>query len=178
MDDKNDKLLEENVPQNSHLTLAYYKGNVVVMRRIHKKTIDLSRTIRNELIQVRLIYSTIVKFAESWKKINPFFLKIRELRHENLVQIIGACVDPGNVFILMEYYTRGSLQDVLMNFDIKLDQMFITSLVADILRVSIVNLSTTRTYLPLQFNKSISRVWSTSIKVSSITMEIFALAIV
>ncbi|XP_065221202.1 guanylate cyclase 32E [Planococcus citri] len=109
--DKNAKpYIEDNVPQNCRTTLAYYKGNIVVMRRIHKKTVDLSRTIRNELIQ------------------------IRELRHENLVQIIGACVDPGNVFILMEYYARGSLQDILMNFDIKLDQMFISSLVADILR--------------------------------------------
>ncbi len=60
---------------------------------------------------------------------------MREIRHENLVQIIGACVDDGNIFILMEYYNRGSLQDVLMNYDIKLDQMFISSLVADILRV-------------------------------------------
>lgn len=62
--------------------------------------------------------------------------KIREVRHENLVQVIGACIDDGNTFILMEYYNRGSLQDVLMNYDIKLEQIFISSLVADIVRVS------------------------------------------
>lgn len=126
------------MPKNCPLTLAHYKGNVVVMRRIHKKTVDLSRSIRNELIQVdiaKLRIKSSTFFSLPISQIKKVCVQIRELRHENLVQIIGACVDPGNVFILMEFYTRGSLHDVLMDFDIKLDQMFISSLVADILRV-------------------------------------------
>lgn len=51
--EENTKLLnEELTPKNSRLTLAYYKGNLVVMRRIHKKSMDLNRNIRNELIKV------------------------------------------------------------------------------------------------------------------------------
>lgn len=82
---------------------------------------------------------------------------MRDLRHENLNGFIGACTDPPNICIVTEYCNRGSLkvlwidgivndwldlwemsllfQDILENEDVKLDNMFIASLVADIIRV-------------------------------------------
>lgn len=59
---------------------------------------------------------------------------MREMHQENLVGFIGACVEPTGIIILTTYCARGSLQDVLANEDLYLDQMFVASLVADILR--------------------------------------------
>lgn len=58
------------------------------------------------------------------------------MRHENLIPFIGASVDHGHVAILTAYSARGSLEDVLKNEDLNLDQMFVSSLVTDILKVN------------------------------------------
>lgn len=72
---------------------------------------DLTRSIRKELKQ------------------------IREVRHENLVHFVGAVVEPGAIFIVTTYCARGSLQDILRNNDLRLDTMFVSSLIGDLLRV-------------------------------------------
>lgn len=59
---------------------------------------------------------------------------LRDLRHDNLNPLVGACVDPGNVCVITEYCTRGSLRDILDNEDVRLDQMFLSSLVGDVVR--------------------------------------------
>ena len=61
---------------------------------------------------------------------------MRELRHDNLVPFLGACVESGHICILMPFCSRGSLEDVLDNEDYRLDNMFIASLVADLIKVS------------------------------------------
>ncbi|KAM7281945.1 guanylate cyclase 32E [Ixodes scapularis] len=61
-------------------------------------------------------------------------IQLRDLRHDNLATFIGACVDPPNVCIITEYCTRGSLTDILENEDVKLDAMFVASLVGDLVR--------------------------------------------
>lgn len=60
--------------------------------------------------------------------------QMRETRHENIVNFIGASIDTGSVGILTTYCARGSLEDVLANEDLHLDHMFISSLVSDILK--------------------------------------------
>lgn len=57
-----------------------------------------------------------------------------KVHHENIITFIGASVDNGSVAVLTSYCARGSLEDVLMNDDLYLDQMFISSLVSDILK--------------------------------------------
>lgn len=64
-------------------------------------------------------------------------LQLRDIRHDNLNAFIGACTEPPNICIITEYCSRGSLKDVLENDDVKLDNMFIASLVFDLIRVSI-----------------------------------------
>lgn len=44
-------------------------------------------------------------------------------------------MDHGHVAILTAYSARGSLEDVLANQDLNLDNMFVSSLVTDILKV-------------------------------------------
>ncbi len=61
---------------------------------------------------------------------------MRDLRLENLAPFLGASVESGNVFILSPLCSRGSLRDVLANEDYKLDNMFVASLVADLIKVS------------------------------------------
>ncbi|KAB0794058.1 hypothetical protein PPYR_13678 [Photinus pyralis] len=100
----------ESSPKVAYTTIGLYKGNIVAIKRIHKKSVDLTRSIRKELKQ------------------------IREVRHENLITFIGASVEHGNVAILTAYCPRGSLEDVLNNEDLHLDNMFISSLVSDMLK--------------------------------------------
>ncbi|XP_045213178.2 receptor-type guanylate cyclase Gyc76C-like isoform X2 [Mercenaria mercenaria] len=90
--------------------VATYKGMVVAVRKIRKKNVELTRSVKKEL------------------KV------IRDLRHDNLNPFIGACLDAPNVLIVTAYCSKGSLQDLLENDDIQLDDMFRASLVFDIIR--------------------------------------------
>lgn len=63
--------------------------------------------------------------------------QLKDLRHDNICAFIGACTEPPNICIITEYCSRGSLKDVLENEDVKLDNMFLASMVADIIRVSV-----------------------------------------
>ncbi|XP_038064179.1 guanylate cyclase 32E-like [Patiria miniata] len=90
--------------------VGVYKGSVVAIKTLDKKSVDLNRSVRLEL------------------KI------MRDLCHANLCAFVGACADAPNICIITEYCSRGSLQDILENDDIKLDNMFIASLVSDIIK--------------------------------------------
>lgn len=88
---------------------------------------------------------------------------LREMRHCNLNSFIGACVEPMRILLITDYCAKGSLyvrnslyfvinglngsplmsfcvlflfQDIIENEDIKLDDMFIASLVHDLIKVS------------------------------------------
>lgn len=41
--------------QNGSSGIGFYRGNVVFMKKIYKKNIDLTRNIRKELIQVSFV---------------------------------------------------------------------------------------------------------------------------
>ncbi|XP_064169836.1 guanylate cyclase 2G [Anguilla rostrata] len=60
------------------------------------------------------------------------FQVMRELKHENLVQFFGVCIEPPNICVITQYCKRGSLKDVLRNSDIDLDWMFKLSFAFDI----------------------------------------------
>ncbi|KAL0893796.1 hypothetical protein ABMA27_013928 [Loxostege sticticalis] len=92
-------------------TTAHYKGNVVRIKELKfSKKKDISREVMKEM---RLL---------------------RELRHDNLNSFIGAVVEPLRVLILTDYCAKGSLYDIIENEDIKLDKMFISSLIHDLIK--------------------------------------------
>ncbi|XP_034100299.1 guanylate cyclase 32E isoform X2 [Drosophila albomicans] len=96
--------------KRSFTNIALFRGNIVAMKKIHKKNVDITRSVRKEL------------------------KLMREVRHENIINFIGASIDHGSVIIFTTYCARGSLEDVLANEDLHLDHMFISSLVTDILK--------------------------------------------
>ncbi|KAL1132356.1 hypothetical protein AAG570_010312 [Ranatra chinensis] len=88
-----------------------YKGLVVRIKEIKfSRKKDISRDIMKEM---RLL---------------------REFRHDNINSFIGAVIEPMKILIITDYCAKGSLYDIVENEDIKLDKMFITSLVQDLIR--------------------------------------------
>eukprot|EP00095_Tigriopus_kingsejongensis_P008339 maker-scaffold395_size185061-snap-gene-0.32 protein:Tk08339 transcript:maker-scaffold395_size185061-snap-gene-0.32-mRNA-1 annotation:"guanylate cyclase 32e" len=109
--------------------IGIYKGRIYAVKKSPKYSIDITRKLKKEL------------------------KAMRDIHHDNLNHFIGACVEPGNVCIVNEYCTRGSLRylgsggsmissltlllhfrDILDNEDMNLDNMFIASLVGDMVR--------------------------------------------
>ncbi|XP_077355430.1 atrial natriuretic peptide receptor 2 [Festucalex cinctus] len=87
-----------------------YDGRTVAIKRIASKSFSLSKSIRQEVKQVR------------------------ELDHPNLCKFIGGCVQVPSVAIVTEYCPKGSLNDVLLNEDIPLNWGFRFSFATDIAR--------------------------------------------
>ncbi|KAJ6652050.1 hypothetical protein lerEdw1_015458, partial [Lerista edwardsae] len=63
------------------------------------------------------------------------FCKLRDLRHENVNLFLGFFHDCGIFAIVSEHCTRGSLEDLIRNEDMKLDWMFKSSLLLDLIKV-------------------------------------------
>ncbi|TMW45682.1 hypothetical protein DOY81_009239 [Sarcophaga bullata] len=59
---------------------------------------------------------------------------LRELRHDNVNSFIGACVEPMRILLVTDYCAKGSLYDIIENEDIKLDDLFIASLIHDLIK--------------------------------------------
>ncbi|KAL5019922.1 hypothetical protein ScPMuIL_002814 [Solemya velum] len=88
---------------------AIYKGVTVVIRKLKIKHLSMDKSTIKEL------------------------LKMRDINSGHLTKFYGLCPDEPNVCALIEYCSRGSLQDILLNDSIKLDRDFKISLVYDIL---------------------------------------------
>ncbi|XP_062331330.1 guanylate cyclase 2G [Osmerus eperlanus] len=92
------------------ITIGLYQGNKVAIRYIE-----------NQLVSDIRKPSIIAEFNV-----------MREMKHENLVQFFGVCIEPPNVCLVMQYCKKGSLKDVLRCQDIELDWMFKLSFAYDI----------------------------------------------
>lgn len=89
---------------------GHFKGNVVAIKHVNKKRIELTRQVLFELKHMR------------------------DVQFNHLTRFIGACIDPPNICIVTEYCPRGSLQDILENDSINLDWMFRYSLINDLVK--------------------------------------------
>nr|XP_055056970.1 LOW QUALITY PROTEIN: atrial natriuretic peptide receptor 2 [Misgurnus anguillicaudatus] len=89
---------------------GYFKGNLVAIKHVNKKRIELTRQVLFELKHMR------------------------DVQFNHLTRFIGACIDPPNICIITEYCPRGSLQDILENESINLDWMFRYSLINDVVK--------------------------------------------
>uniref|UniRef100_A0A8C9XXQ3 Guanylate cyclase n=1 Tax=Sander lucioperca TaxID=283035 RepID=A0A8C9XXQ3_SANLU len=62
------------------------------------------------------------------------FIKLRDMRHENLNLFLGMFFDSGIFAIVTEHCSRGSLENLLSNEEVRLDWMFKSSLLMDLIR--------------------------------------------
>uniref|UniRef100_A0A673CDT4 Guanylate cyclase n=1 Tax=Sphaeramia orbicularis TaxID=375764 RepID=A0A673CDT4_9TELE len=60
--------------------------------------------------------------------------QLRDMRHENLNLFLGLFFDSGIFGVVTEHCSRGSLEDLLSNEDVRLDWMFKSSLLMDLIR--------------------------------------------
>ncbi|EPY73885.1 hypothetical protein CB1_002510001 [Camelus ferus] len=60
--------------------------------------------------------------------------KMKDLRHENVNPLLGFFYDSGMFAIVTEFCSRRSLEDILTNQDVKLDWMFKSSLLLDLIK--------------------------------------------
>eukprot|EP00795_Rhopilema_esculentum_P009039 gene9039-16682_t len=96
--------------QESRTVFAVFKGSNVAVKETRIKSVELNRDVLLELKQ------------------------IREMRHENICQFIGASVESDRVLIVTQYAARGSLEDVLFDSSIKLETLFLLSLIYDVVK--------------------------------------------
>ncbi|XP_023650669.1 retinal guanylyl cyclase 2-like [Paramormyrops kingsleyae] len=68
------------------------------------------------------------------KSTKAIFSKLRDMRQENLNLYLGLFLDCNIFGIMMEFCPRGSLQDLINNGDMRLDWMFKSSLIMDLIR--------------------------------------------
>lgn len=100
--------------------IGLYKGQLYAIKKVRKKSIDITREMKKELKMVKstkllksnfshtLIFSPPINLLD--ESFIPFPLQIRDLRHDNICAFIGACTDPPNICVITEYCTRGSLR--------------------------------------------------------------------
>uniref|UniRef100_A0A8C8SQR6 guanylate cyclase n=1 Tax=Pelusios castaneus TaxID=367368 RepID=A0A8C8SQR6_9SAUR len=74
------------------------------------------------------------KHAEIKPATKTTFCKLRDLRHENVNLFLGFFYDCGVFAIVSEHCSRGSLEDLIRNEDMKLDWMFKSSLLIDLIK--------------------------------------------
>ena len=97
--------------QQVFTTRAVYRGAWVALKQLkfNRRNFDISRNIKKEMKEMK------------------------GLNHDNINQFVGAYIEPSSIFIITEYCSKGSLYDILENDNFKLDDMFQTSLVFDLI---------------------------------------------
>ncbi|XP_030635513.1 retinal guanylyl cyclase 2 [Chanos chanos] len=79
----------------------------------------------------RLPYGT---FTNITTHTSDVFELMNDLRHENINPFLGFFHDCGVFAIVTEFCSRGSLEDLLLHEDVKLDWMFKSSLILDLIK--------------------------------------------
>ncbi|XP_014866137.1 PREDICTED: retinal guanylyl cyclase 2-like isoform X1 [Poecilia mexicana] len=74
------------------------------------------------------------QFKEMKQSTTKIFTKMKDLRNENVNPFLGFFLDCFMFAVVTEHCSRGSLQDLLRNEDVKLDWMFKSSLLLDLIK--------------------------------------------
>jgi guanylate cyclase len=90
---------------------AMYRGSLVAVKQLKFscKRIEVPREVKKEM------------------------KLMKEIHHDNVNQFIGAFIEVNQILVVSEYCSKGSLHDILENDDLKLDSMFVASLLFDLI---------------------------------------------
>uniref|UniRef100_UPI0037E771C2 guanylate cyclase 2G n=1 Tax=Semicossyphus pulcher TaxID=241346 RepID=UPI0037E771C2 len=103
-------LMDKAGKEHVYTTIGLYQGNQVAVKYIKN---PVSTNIQKPSI------------------ITEFHV-MKEMKHENLVQFFGVCMEPQSVCLVIQYCRKGSLKDVMKASDVELDGMFKLSFAYDI----------------------------------------------
>ncbi|KAK5893155.1 hypothetical protein CgunFtcFv8_006053 [Champsocephalus gunnari] len=117
-DDSKASLMRSNSPVSSQTPATYENSNIVIFQGD---------------------WAWLKRLPDgSFSRINPktsyVFELMRDMRHENVNTFLGFFHDCGVFAIVTEFCSRGSLEDLLFNEDVKLDWMFKSSLLLDLIK--------------------------------------------
>ncbi|KFB35889.1 AGAP002233-PA-like protein [Anopheles sinensis] len=96
--------------------------------------IDHKARYNGDLVQLKEIPSSSSASHELKTKAMDLLVMAHGLRHENINPLIGWLNEPTRTALVFEHCSRGSLQDVLIMDEIKLDWSFRLSLLTDLVR--------------------------------------------
>ncbi|KAH8385138.1 hypothetical protein KR200_009794 [Drosophila serrata] len=94
--------------------------------------LDMRARYNGDLVQLKEVHMN--GSAELRAKAMDLLVMAHGLRHENINPLIGWLSDPNRTAMVFDYCSRGSLQDVLIMDEIKLDWSFRLSLLTDLVR--------------------------------------------
>uniref|UniRef100_T1JFG2 guanylate cyclase n=1 Tax=Strigamia maritima TaxID=126957 RepID=T1JFG2_STRMM len=101
---------EENNSRTVTFSNAFYKGNLVALKKLPVTKIELNRPL---LLEMKIL---------------------KDLQCDHVVRFIGACIEPSHCCLITEFCAKKSLQHILENEEINLDWTFRTSLMTDIVK--------------------------------------------
>jgi guanylate cyclase 2F len=96
--------------------------------------LEFKARYQGDLVQLKEIRVPSGNSIELRTKAMDHLISSHGLRHENINPLIGFLSDPNRTAFVFEHCSRGSLQDVLIMDEIKLDWSFRLSLLTDLVR--------------------------------------------
>lgn len=100
----------------------------------HNTVVDCRARYQGDLVQLKEIQIPHGTVVELKTKAMDHLIASHGLRHENINPLIGWLSDQNRTALVFEHCSRGSLQDVLIMDEIKLDWSFRLSLLTDLVR--------------------------------------------
>ncbi|XP_053671502.1 uncharacterized protein LOC128721742 [Anopheles nili] len=108
-------------------------GSETLIRHNTTAAIDHKARYNGDLVQLKEIPSSSASHELKTKAMD-LLVMAHGLRHENINPLIGWLNEPTRTALVFEHCSRGSLQDVLIMDEIKLDWSFRLSLLTDLVR--------------------------------------------
>uniref|UniRef100_A0A8C7Z3T4 Guanylate cyclase n=1 Tax=Oryzias sinensis TaxID=183150 RepID=A0A8C7Z3T4_9TELE len=95
---------------------------------------SLSNKVSNVKHLIFYLAKSVVQSEKKTHFLGCLCLQMKDMRHENINPFLGFFHDCGVFAIVTEFCSRGSLEDLLLNDDVKLDWMFKSSLLLDLIK--------------------------------------------
>ncbi|KAL7035604.1 hypothetical protein ACKWTF_008465 [Chironomus riparius] len=105
-----------------------------IVKQNNANMLEFKARYQGDLVQLKEIHVPSGNSIELKTKAMDHLIMAHGLRHENINPLIGFLSDPNRTALVFEHCSRGSLQDVLIMDEIKLDWSFRLSLLTDLVR--------------------------------------------